>query len=92
MPVERKPERRSDWEPTFDDYRTAREVMIHVRKFLETQGEKHKLSDDPVFGWIVLQSSPIVDPELFAGSRLASAEGHYTRSREVWREKNRRQA
>jgi hypothetical protein len=38
----------------------------------------------------VLQSSPVVDPELFAGSRLASAEGHYTRSREVWREKGRR--
>lgn len=69
----------TDWEPTFEEYLTARRVMIHVRGWLEGQGEHVSLSGCPVFAHVVMQSSPVVNPALFESAGLASAEGLFER-------------
>jgi hypothetical protein len=78
--MRRSPSHADGGAPTFEDYVTARRVMIHVRKWLEEQGEHVTLSECPIFSHIVLQSSPVCDPKLFESSQLASAEGSYIRT------------
>lgn len=67
-------------EPTFEDYVTTRRVMIHTRRWLESQGERVSFSGCPVFAHVVLNSSPVVNPELFERTQLASAEAQYVRT------------
>lgn len=76
----RTPARDDGPEPTFEDYQTARRVMIQVRRGLDAAGQKAMLSECPVFGEIVFRSSPLCDPASFARTQLASAEGRYERS------------
>jgi hypothetical protein len=80
MSRERRTPRVDDgWEPTFDDFLTARRVMVWVRKWLEGQGEHVTLSECPIFSQVVLRSSPVCDPALFESTQLASAEGLFVR-------------
>ena len=71
-------------EPTFDEYMTARRVMIYTRRWLERNGERVTLSEDPIFSHVVLMSSSLNNPALFEASELASAEGRYDRSAPEW--------
>lgn len=77
----RRAERPDDgWEPTFEDYLRAREVIIFVRKWLAKHGEHVNIGSCPVFSHILINGSPLADPEQFAPSQLASGEGQYLRS------------
>lgn len=81
MPRERRTPRVDDgWEPGFEDFLTARRVMIWVRRWLEGQGEHVTLSECPIFSQVVLRSSPVCNPELWERTVLASAEGGFDRS------------
>lgn len=64
-------------EPTFEDYVTARRVIIHVRELMAESGKDFSLLGDPFFAEIVMRSSRICNPELWNQSQLASAEGNY---------------
>jgi len=73
----RTPQRDDGWEPGFAEYLMAREVIVYVRKWLAEQGENVNIMSCPVFSHIVLNSSPLANPEMFAVSQLGSVEGHY---------------
>lgn len=66
-------------EPTPEQFRVARDVMVWVRKRLEAEGEHLTLSEDRIFSECVMRGSAVCDPELWEQSQLTSAEGLYER-------------
>lgn len=77
-------------EPTFEEFETARKVIIFVRRMLaaERNGkgacragrDPLALADSPVMAEIVMRSSAVCNPALWEQTQLASGEGQYARS------------
>lgn len=51
-------------EPTFEDYVTARRVILYVRDELARQVKQPSIADDPLFSVIVFRSCWLKDPSL----------------------------
>jgi hypothetical protein len=66
-------------DPTSEEYRIARRVMVYVRKQLEAEGVRLTLSENRIFSEVVMRGSAVCDPALWEQSQLTSAEGLYER-------------